>query len=83
MGEKIILYSSLECIRCKLVKQMLDIHNVQYEEITDKEIMIEKEFDELPMMEVDGKMLSYGPILNWLREHNYYSLWEDDVDESN
>jgi glutaredoxin len=79
MGEKqpIILYSSLECSRCQIVKRMLDIHNVQYEEQTDEQIMIEKELLEMPALEVDGRIIDeYSLVLNWLRENDYYSLGE-------
>jgi glutaredoxin len=76
MGEKpIILYSSPECVRCQLVKQMLDEHNVQY---------IEKELLEVPAIEVGEKTIdSYVGVLAWLQDNDYYSLGKDDKDEGN
>ena len=83
MGE-IILYSSSECSRCFWIKKMLDIHNVQYQEVKDnKRLMIDKEIEEYPALEVDGKILTYGPLITWLQEKGWYSLWEDNEDESN
>ena len=85
MGEKhIILYSLSTCKRCRIIKQMLDVHNVEYEEIVDdKQLMIEKEIENAPALEVDGKIIDeYVNVLNWLEKNNYYSLWSDD-DESN
>ena len=75
MGE-IILYSSSECARCQLVKQMLDNHKVKYEEIIDeKQLMIDKGFERVPVIEVDGKIFDeYVSILNWLRDNGWYSL---------
>ena len=80
----ITLYSSSECYRCALVKQMLDKNNVQYEEIRDnKPLMIEKDLIGVPAIEIDGKIIDeYTSVLIWLKDNNYYCLWEDE-DESN
>lgn len=86
MGERhIIIYSFSTCRRCGLVKRMLDVHDVQYEEIIDdKQLMEEKEIENVPALEVDGKVIdNYGDVLIWLRENGYYSLWKDDENESN
>ena len=40
-NRKIIIYSTDTCFRCKLVKQMLNLHNVEFSEITDIEAMKE------------------------------------------
>ena len=68
---KIILYSTNTCHRCNSVKQILQINNVEYDEITDIEIMKQKDFTEVPMMEVDGRILDYGEIAQWLKDNNY------------
>ena len=74
-GRNVILYS-IDCFRCNLVKKMLDTHNVSYKEITDKQIMIEKGFENAPVLEVSGKIIEeYSMILLWLKENGYYSLW--------
>ena len=75
MGRQIVLYST-GCTRCKLVKQMLDVHHVEYTEITDKQAIEEKDFDSVPVLEVDGKCMEYSELLTWLEQNNYYSLWE-------
>ena len=80
-GQHIILYSSSECTRCQLVKQMLDHHKVQYKEIVNnKQLMMEKGFESVPVIDVDGKIIDgYIGILDWLQQNGYYSLWEDDI----
>ena len=82
--QHIILYSSSECTRCQLVKQMLNHHKVQYKEIVDnKQLMMEKGFESVPVIDVDGKIIDeYIGILDWLQQNGYYSLWEDDKFES-
>lgn len=76
MEQHIILYST-DCPRCKLVKQMLDIHHVPYTEIADKQVILDKDFDSVPVMDINGKIMDYSGILTWLKQNNYYSLWEE------
>jgi hypothetical protein len=59
---------------------MLDVHNVQYEEVIDnKPLMAEKEIENAPAIEVDGKIIDeYIYVLDWLKDNKYYSLWKDD-----
>ena len=61
-GRNVILYST-DCFRCNLVKKMLDTHNVSYKEITDKQIMIEKGFENAPVLEVRGKIIEENSII--------------------
>ena len=68
---KVILYSTETCHRCKAVKQILNVNDVEYEEVLDINIMKEKNFKEVPMMEVDDKTLDYMDIMMWLKENNY------------
>ena len=70
MGQ-VILYTMETCHRCKAVKQILDINNVDYEEVFDINIMRDKNFIEAPMMEIDDKTLDYMNIMAWLKENNY------------
>lgn len=74
--QKVIVYTSTECTRCKTVKQMLNEHNVAYEEIVDnKQLMMEKDLCSVPAIETDGKIIDeYTGVLNWLRQNGYYSL---------
>lgn len=77
MDRKIILYTLIDCDRCKLVKQMLDVHEVRYETIDDEQALIDAGLAELsfPVMDVDGERIEeYVDILSWLRRNNYYSL---------
>ena len=68
---KVILYSTETCSRCKTVKRILNVNNIDYDEIVDINVMKDKNFTEVPMMELDGKTLDYTDILVWLKENNY------------
>lgn len=77
MDRKIILYTLVDCDRCKLVKQMLDTHGVKYDTIDDVEVLKESGFTDMqfPIMDVNGERIEeYVDILSWLRRNNYYSL---------
>lgn len=71
----LILYTSDECFRCNTVKKMLNTKNVTYEEITDKQLMVEKNLYSVPAIECDGKIIDdYTSVLSWLKRNGYYSL---------
>ena len=74
--QHIVLYSTSTCHRCALVKQMLNNHNVEYKEIKDdKQLMIEKGLEFVPVIEVNGQIIdNYVCVLDWLRKNGYYSL---------
>ena len=73
--DKIILYTSDTCQRCAIVKQMLDIHSVHYTEITDREYAVSLGLEEVPAIEIDGKIISeYTSVLSWLEQNGYYSF---------
>lgn len=70
----ITLYSKDGCVRCDIVKQMLYKNNVPFNEIKDESIIEEKEYEQLPMMEVDGKEMEYNQILYWMKERGIYGF---------
>lgn len=73
---KIILYTSDTCHRCKIVKELLDTHSVEYEEITDKELMLSMDLESVPAVEVDGKIIdNWVSVLGWLHKNGYNPRW--------
>ena len=76
--KQIILYTSDTCDRCKIVKQMLNIHSVTYTEITDKDYILGLGVESVPSIEVDNKIISeYSNVLSWLEQNGYYSFEVD------
>ena len=72
--EKIILHST-GCYYCRKAKEMLDKHNVPYEEQTDQKLMIDKGFVEVPVLEIGDKIIEgWTAVAVWLKNNNYYSL---------
>lgn len=62
---KIILYST-KCPRCLVLEKKLKQHNIDYEEVTDTNVMIKKGFTVTPMLEVDGKIMDFKEAVDWV-----------------
>lgn len=56
------------CPRCNVLKKKLDEKDVQYETITDKDIMISKGFSVVPILEVDDRTMGYTEAVKWINE---------------
>lgn len=67
MGNKIILYEH-GCPRCKVLKMKLDQKGIEYENITDVEIMKAKGFNEAPKLEVNGVVMGFKEAVDWVKE---------------
>lgn len=67
MGDKVILYEH-GCPNCKVLKMKLDKKGIQYEDITDVEVMKAKGFTEAPKLEVNGVIMNLKEAINWVKE---------------
>jgi glutaredoxin len=54
----IILYTT-HCPKCNVLKQKMDSKQLQYETVTDVEVMSQKGFRVAPMLEVDGNVMDF------------------------
>ena len=64
--ERVILYEH-GCPKCKILKTKLDHKGIQYENITDVDVMKEKGFKEAPKLEVDGVVYGFKEAVDWLK----------------
>jgi len=64
---KVTFYSN-NCPRCKILQQKLDEKGVIYEKVSDMNILIQKGFKSVPMLEVDEKIMTYVEAINWIKE---------------
>ena len=67
MGEKVILYEH-GCPRCKVLKSKLDEKGIEYEDISDVEIMKARGFQEAPKLEVNGVVKNFKEAVEWIKE---------------
>ena len=68
--EKVILYEH-GCPNCLRLKSRLDEKGIQYEAVTDVELMKAKGFESAPKLEIDGEILDFKAAINWVKEQNY------------
>ena len=62
---KIIFYST-HCPKCKVLESKLNAKNISYEEINDTNIMQEKGFEFMPMLEVDNTVYNFKEAVEWI-----------------
>ena len=61
----VVLYTT-HCPKCKVLEAKLKMKKVEYDEVTDADLMIEKGFMSAPMLEVDGKIMNFKDAVDWL-----------------
>lgn len=66
---KVILYEH-GCPNCLRLKRRLDENGIQYEDVTDVELMKSKGFTSAPKLEVDGVIMDFKTAINWVKEQN-------------
>ena len=66
-GDKmsVILYTT-HCPRCNVLEKKLQQKNISYEEVNDVEIMEEKGYLSVPVLEVDGTSMDFKTANDWI-----------------
>lgn len=63
----IILYKTMTCPQCKVVKAKLEQKNIPFIEETDETVMINNGIVKIPTLEVDGVCMdNIRQINNWI-----------------
>lgn len=65
MKDRIVLYTT-GCPKCSVIERKLDAKGVQYTKNENVEEMIEKGFQEAPILEVNNKYLDFSEALRWI-----------------
>ena len=61
-----ILYTAESCPRCKVLKLKLDKKNIQYDEVSDVDILVEKGIKQAPILEVNGEFLNLSQANDYI-----------------
>lgn len=61
----ITLYT-IDCPKCKILEKKLEQAGVEYEVCKDREIIASKEFDLMPVLDVDGRIMGFGEAVKWV-----------------
>lgn len=63
----IILYT-VDCPKCKVLEKKLNNTNISFEVCKDTKIMAERNISKLPMLEVDGEMLTFKEAVDMINK---------------
>lgn len=66
---QVILYST-GCVKCKALEAKLKTKKIEYDEVTDSNIIIGMGFMSVPMLEVDGNVMTYEQANEWLKNYS-------------
>ena len=61
----ITLYT-VDCPRCKMLENRLNKANIEYDVCKDTERMLDMGMNDVPVLEVDGKLLNYKEATEWI-----------------
>lgn len=64
----ITMYTQETCPKCKVLKQKLENKNIAYTECSNKDVLIAKNIEFTPMLEVNDEMMAYGEAIKWVNE---------------
>jgi len=64
----IVIYTQEFCPKCKVLKKKMDSKNIQYTECSDVDILISKNIELTPMVEIDNTMMNYAEAIKWVNE---------------
>ena len=62
---KVIMYST-HCPRCNILEKKLKAKSIEYEEITDIDIISSKGILTVPMLEVDDTLMDFVEANKWI-----------------
>ena len=61
----ITLYST-GCPKCKALERQLEKSKIEYELVTDRDVMINKGFTSAPKLEMEGKVFDFPDAMRWI-----------------
>lgn len=65
---KVVLYTT-HCPRCNVIEQKLKAKTIEYEEITDVNLIEEKGFKQVPVLVVDDEIMDFVTANKWVNDH--------------
>lgn len=61
----VTLYST-HCPKCVILEKKMNMKNIEFNTVTDVDLMTQKGFTSLPMLEVDGRTLEFKDAIDWV-----------------
>lgn len=63
----VIMYGN-GCPKCKVLKSKLESKEIEFIEVSDIDVMMNKGFMEVPKLEVEGNIYNFTDAVNWINE---------------
>ena len=63
-----ILLYTVDCPMCKVLEKKLNNANISFEVCKDTKLMAERNISKLPMLEVDGEMLTFKEAVDMINK---------------
>ena len=64
-----IILHSTRCPKCKILETKLNQKNIEYTENNNVDLMLEKGFTTVPMLEVDGEVMDFKSANDWINNY--------------
>lgn len=62
---KVLLYTT-GCPKCEIIKKKLMVKNIDFEEVNDRDEMVEMGITQVPMIKIDDKLLDFVKANDWI-----------------
>lgn len=63
----VVLYST-GCPKCSILKKKLEEKQIPYDMVTDVEEMLALGISEVPVLSVNGELMSFSNAIKWVNE---------------
>ena len=63
----VMLYST-HCPQCEILEEKLQTKNIQYTEVNDVSLMLNKGIKNVPVLEVNGEMMDFLKACEWVKK---------------
>lgn len=63
----VMLYST-HCPQCEILEEKLQVKNIQYTEVNDVALMLNKGIKNVPVLEVNGEMMDFLKACEWVKK---------------
>lgn len=68
MEKESVIFYTVGCPRCTVLEKKLKEANIDYEIFSDVDKMLEMGMDDMPVLEVNGKRMSFSEAVKWVKE---------------
>jgi Glutaredoxin and related proteins len=67
--KEIMLYST-GCPKCKVLESKLVAKNIKFKEINDREEMVKRDIFQVPVLEIDNKIMGFVEANSWINSYS-------------